>query len=221
MREDADYAAAKTGDSDCAYRLARRFLNPEVLKAMDRHCGTLQPILLSAHAVEREGVNAIPEALAEILSIELGWSADFDVVQTNIVSHTKADGFSRLARQAEFAGSIEEDRAYFLVDDFIGQGGTLANLRGWVLRHGGHVKGATVLTAKEYSATVSIDESQIHELKNKHGRHLEKWWTDRFGFGYECLTRSEGRYLINTPSADRIRDRIIAAVEDGNSAASP
>jgi hypothetical protein len=36
---------------------------------------------------------------------------------------------------------------------------------------------------------------------------------DRFGFGYDCLTSSEARYLIRTPSADRIRDRIIAAVE--------
>ena len=82
---------------------------------------------------------------------------DPEVVQTNIVSHTKADGFSRLARQAEFAGTIEPDQDYFLVDDFIGQGGTLANLRGWVLRHGGRVRGATVLTVKPYSARLCIE----------------------------------------------------------------
>jgi adenine/guanine phosphoribosyltransferase-like PRPP-binding protein len=42
------------------------------------------------------------------------------------VSHTGADGFSRLARQAQFAGSVQAGRRYVMVDDFVGMGGTLA-----------------------------------------------------------------------------------------------
>lgn len=52
------------------------------------------------------------------------------VLQTNVVAHTGADGFSRLARQAEFAGAIQPGCDYVLVDDFVGMGGTLANLKG-------------------------------------------------------------------------------------------
>ena len=87
-----------------------------------------RPTLVSAHALEREGVNAIPEALADELARMLDLPVDSSVVQTNVVSHTGADGFSRLARQAAFTGEIVAGTDYVMVDDFVGQGGTLANL---------------------------------------------------------------------------------------------
>ena len=96
-------------------------------------------------------------------------------------------------------------------DDFIGQGGTLANLIGYVEAAGGHALGATVLTGKPYSAKVSPDRAQIEALRSKHGRDLENWWRERFGFGFDCLTRSEARYLENSQDADTIRDRLAAA----------
>jgi len=46
---------------------------------------------------------------------------------------------------------------------------------------------------------------------NKHGRELENWWRERFGFDFDRLTRSEARYLQKTQDADTIRDRIVAA----------
>jgi hypothetical protein len=54
----------------------------------------------------------------------------------------------------------------------------------------------------------------LNELKRTHGDELNQWWQRRFGFDYDCLTSSEARYLIRTPSADRIRDRITAAVQE-------
>lgn len=214
VRDHPDYASAKSGDSDSAYRLVKAFLSAEVIRHLKDTNFPTKPILISAHAVEREGVNAIPEALAEALAMQLEWEVEHEVVQTNIVSHTKADGFSRMARQAEFDGQIFPHQHYFLVDDFVGQGGTLANLRGWVHHQGGHAVGATVLTGKPYSAKLTIEPEQIDELKKKHGCQLQEWWQSQFGFDYDCLTSSEARYLIRTPSADRIRDRIIAAVQD-------
>jgi len=56
-------------------------------------------ILVSVHAIEGTGVNAIPEALADLLAEYLGWRTDSGIIQTNIVGHTGANGFSRLARQ--------------------------------------------------------------------------------------------------------------------------
>ena len=94
--------------------------------------GDALPALVSAHAYERDGVNAIPAALAKLLSERLGAPFDTVVVQTNVVGHTGASGYGRLARQAAFGGEVEQDREYVMVDDFIGQGGTLANLRGWI-----------------------------------------------------------------------------------------
>ena len=63
-----------------------------------------------------------------------------------------------------------------MVDDFVGQGGTLANLRGWIEAHGGTVIGAVGLTGKHYSAKLNPSKEQLHELRQKHGRNLEEWW---------------------------------------------
>jgi hypothetical protein len=95
----------------------------------------------------------------------------------------------------------------------LAKGGTLANLRGFLIRNGACVIGGTVLTGKSYSAKLSSNEQQIIQLREKHGPELESWWLDHFGFGYQCLTHSEARYLLNTPTAQRVRDQIAQAGE--------
>jgi len=213
VKNHPDYTAAKSGDSDAAYLLVNELASLAVGHAL-KSAFPERPTLVSAHAIERNGVNAIPEALAEFLAEQLDWPVDHGVVQSNIVGHTGADGFTRLARQAEFAGAIEAGSSYFLVDDFVGQGGTLANLRGFIMGRGGEVCGATVLTGKPGSAILSSEPSLHDELRCKHGDELEIWWKSRFGFDYECLTHSEVNYLLRTPTSERVRDRIAAAVED-------
>lgn len=169
------------------------------------------PLLASAHAFERTGVNAIPEALADELARRTGFPVDASIVQVNVVGHTGANGFTRLARQAMFDGDVTAEADYLLVDDFIGQGGTLANLRGFIESHGGRVIGATVLTGKPYSAKLSPTDEQLAALRAKHGKELETWWQSRFGHGFDCLTQSEARYLERSPDADTIRSRIAAS----------
>ena len=156
--------------------------------------------------------------MAEVLGAELNWPIEHQIVQVNIVSHTKADGFSRIARQARFDGKSDPARRYLLVDDFVGQGGTLANLRGWLVHQGSRVAGATVSTGKAFSSILTLSNEQIDKLTETHGQDLRKWWNANFGFDYDCLTSSEARYLIRTSAAQRVRDKIVAAVEKGRSA---
>ena len=165
------------------------------------------PILVSAHAWESQGLNAIPAALTRLLSERLDIPREITIVQTNVVSHTGADGYGRLARQACFDGLIEAGREYIMVDDFIGQGGTLANLRGWIEKQGGKVVGAIALTGKPYSAKLNPSQEQLHELRQKHGSDFEKWWKAHFGHAFDCLTQSEARYLARSPDVDTIRNR--------------
>jgi hypothetical protein len=98
-----------------------------------------------------------------------------------------------------------------LNDSIVGQGGTLANLIGFIHSGGGVVLGATVLTGKPYSVKLAPDTASIQSLRNKHGQELEEWWRQQFGFGFDHLTRSEARYLEQTSNAQTIRDRLIAA----------
>ena len=174
------------------------------------------PMLVSAHAWESQGLNAIPAALTRLLKERLGIPREIAIVQTNVVSHTGADGYGRLARQACFDGPIEAGREYVMVDDFIGQGGTLANLRGWIEKQGGKVVGAVALTGKPYSAKLNPSQEQLHELRQKHGSDFEKWWKAHFRHTFDCLTQSEARYLARSPDVDTIRNRLAAAKQGGS-----
>ena len=214
-----DYGAAKAGDAAAAPRLIAALVGGAGVAAV---CALVKtagmdraPTFTSVQAYERGGFNAIPTALARFLGERLGAPRDTAIVQTNIVGHTGADGYGRIARQAVFAGDVEEGRGYVIVDDFVGQGGTLANLRGWIESRGGTVAGAVDLTGKPYSAKLSPSEEQLHALREKHGPSFERWWRQRFGHAFDSLTQSEARYLARSPDVDTIRDRLAAAVREG------
>ena len=161
-------------------------------------------------------MNAIPQAFANMLGRYLGWPVDEGIVQVNVVAHTGADGYARLARQAAFDGAVERGARYVLVDDFVGMGGTLANLKGHIESRGGVVLAAVALTGKPYSARLAVSPERLRELKARHGNALETWWLQRFGHAFDALTESEARYLARTAQADTIRDRLAAAEQTGD-----
>jgi hypothetical protein len=211
VKQSAHYGAAKAGDDRAAARLVDETLNPAQVEALRQLAGNATPTLVSAHALEREGVNAIPEVFADRLGALLGWPVDSVIVQINLVSYTGANGFWRLARQAGFDGPVVAGQQYVLVDDFVGMGGTLANLKGHIESNGGGVLAAVCLTGKHHSAKLAPSTERLAELRNKHGKELETWWLRHFAHAFDALTESEARYLARTETADTVRDRIAAA----------
>jgi hypothetical protein len=205
------FTAAKTGDIRAAEALVNELVNLVAVDTIRAALAGHEVELIPIHALEVQGVNEIPAAMAAELSIRLTMPVNRSIVQLNSVGHTGADGFRRLAHQAIFSGAVKPGRLYWLVDDFVGQGGTLANLVGYIDSQGGRVLGGTTLTGKPYSAMLAPDPEQIAALRTKHGPALENWWQQNFGFGFECLTRSEARYLQNTADAATIRSRLVAA----------
>jgi hypothetical protein len=103
-----------------------------------------------------------------------------------------------------------------LVDDFIGQGGTLANLKGYLESRGAAVIGTTTLTGKAYSARLNLTEETLQNSRGKDGSELEEWWLATFGYGFERLTESEARYLLRADDAHTITTRIVAAERSGD-----
>jgi adenine/guanine phosphoribosyltransferase-like PRPP-binding protein len=220
IKKHPDYPAAKAGDADSAKRLIDSTINPSVLELLRQQLDGRTPKFVAVHAYESQGVNAIPEALSSVLADHLGLDTEDSIIQTNIVGHTGAGGFVRMANQAEFSGDVVQGGEYVLVDDFVGQGGTLANLKGFIETAGGKVILATTLTGKAHSAKLAPSNEQLEELRNKHGSDIETWWKDRFGHAFDSLTQSEARYLARTESADIIRNRIAEAEQARNLAAS-
>ncbi|MEI7538343.1 MAG: phosphoribosyltransferase [Comamonadaceae bacterium] len=211
VKQHSAYKRAKAGHGPSATSLINDTMSEQQNQRLVDLLRGHTPTLVSAHAYEREGINAIPEAFAVEISKAVGWPHDLGVAQVNVVTHTGADGFSRLARQAEFAGAVQSGCEYVLVDDFVGMGGTLANLKGYIESQGGKVLAAVSLTGKPHSAKLAPSSERLQELRGKHGAELENWWIGQFAHAFDALTESEARYLAHTEAIDTIRDRIAAA----------
>ncbi len=168
-------------------------------------------MVVPIRAIETTGINLIPDAMARELSQRFGLSMTTDIVQTNTVGHTRASGFHRLAFQPLFDGLVVPEIEYMLVDDHVGLGGTLANLRGYVESCGGRVILATTLSASRNSKMLALRQETLHYLREKHGQPLEEEFLSRFNFGLDALTEAEAGYLLRSPSVDGIRDRLAEA----------
>lgn len=216
VKKHPDYPAAKAGDIGAAKRLVEASLSEQIVATADRALAGSNALIASVHAHEADGINRIPAVLAEVLGERLGLRAEESVVQINRSGHTGAGGYHRLAHPALFDGEVEKGRNYFLVDDFVGQGGTIANLKGFIEVHGGFVVLASTLTGKPYSAKLTVEPATLNALRDKHGDKLENWWKETFGYGFEFLTESEARYLERADEAQLIRDRLLAARQAGD-----
>jgi hypothetical protein len=204
------YAEAKIGDPRAASGLVADIVSDEVKALLASMMGRHRPRLLAVHAVETAGMNAIPRVFGRLLSEQFDLVLESGVVQMNRVTHTKADGYHRLAFPAVFDGSVKEGE-YVLIDDFVGQGGTLANLRGHVESRGGRVIGAVSLAGQRRSAQLRLGEQTLQELRQKHGEQLEEWWNATFGYGLDRLTQSEAGYLYRSDDFDTITTRLASA----------
>ena len=211
VKRHPEYLAAKTGDVGAAKRLTADLIGVEAIEAIARLVGGRVTMLLPVHALEAGGVNRIPAAMAELLGERMGLEVEERIVQANTVGHTGASGWERLARPAVFDGKVASGCNYVLVDDFVGQGGTLANLRGYVISEGAEVIGAAALTGKGYSAKLALSQQTLHALRGRYEKELESWWRQGFGHGFDKLTESEARYLLRAENAHTIRDRVAQA----------
>lgn len=213
-----DYEAAKGGDKDAAYRLVSDVLTKDAVDKIRNIIGSREVLLAAVHAEEASGRNKIPQAMADILGTVLHQKVDDSIIQTKRVGRTGQDGFGRLANQPEFAGNVRSDLPYFIVDDTLTQGGTLAGLKGYIESHGGRVIGASALTGKQYSARIALSPQTLSQLREHFGgTGLENWWKQQYGHGFNGLTESEANYLLHAGNADKIRDRVLAARQAGDS----
>ena len=217
-----DYEAAKGGDDAAARRLVADVMTRKSVHKLRGLVDGRKAILAAVHAEEAVSRNAIPQAMADILGKALGLEVDPALVQSAKVGRTAQDGFGRLTNQPAFEGPVRTDLPYILLDDTLTQGGTLANLKGYIEDHGGTVIGASALTGKQYSAKIAVAAETLRKLRDHfEGTDLENWWNEQHGYGFDKLTESEANYLIRAADADKIRARVLAARQDGAPPAEP
>jgi hypothetical protein len=209
------YTAAKAGDAEAALVLASDLLSHEGIARLRDFIGNRPTLLLPVVADELTGFNAIPDAMAQVLGNELGTPVVAgEIVQTNKVGHTRAPAFQRLVTPATFEGQVQADANYVLVDDHVGLGGTLANLRGYVEARGGTVVAITTLTESRDASIISLQPATRNVLWHRHGQALDDLWQSQFGYGIDCLTEVEAINLCRQHSVAGIEDFLAqAAIE--------
>lgn len=79
--DDADHRAAKSGDFSAARRFVLAYASHEVSAAIHALLAGRQPRVVSVHAEEKSGRNAIPTALADVLTVSLGGVGEAEIVQ--------------------------------------------------------------------------------------------------------------------------------------------
>jgi hypothetical protein len=102
---------------------------------------------------------------------------------------------------------------YILVDDHVGFGGTLANLRGFIEGKAGRLLGMTTLTETREARKIAVSRDTLSMLQGKHGDQLEQFWRGEFGHGINGLTNIEAGYLCRVESLAAIKNRMAQAAE--------
>jgi hypothetical protein len=210
-----DYHAAKSGDAEAALRLAMAMVDDTALTQLKQLITKTDAVLLPVSADEAFGFNAIPDALAMYLRALIGINVhDGKVLQINKVAHTRAPAFQRIITPAAFAGRIDPGKAFIIVDDHVGFGGTLANLIGYVQACGGRCVGATCLTASPASAHLPVSQTTLSMLYARYGNDIKPFWITRFGYGPECFTEREAVVVARQPSLDALEALLARATTE-------
>lgn len=209
------YQKAKSGELSSALFLVDEYLTDDfVLKLHHAIKGYDNVRIVPVHAEEQLGRNKIPMAYALALSEMLGVDMDLDIVQAKRAYRTSSDGVGRLLKRVSFDGVVLSGHHYVIVDDVITQGGTLADLRGFIESKGGKVILASTLNGKPNSAKLPITKATLGQLRKQAGKEIEQWWQEQFGYDFSQFTESEARYLakqIHRYGIDAIRDTLFAS----------
>jgi tol-pal system-associated acyl-CoA thioesterase len=212
LKDRAGYQAAKWhGDFAAATAVVRAAVDAERVEQLRAVIGDAKPVLVAVHG-EEGGRNALPTAYATLLGERLGLPVDTEIVQTNETGRTGSDAVHRMTTRAIFDGEVRPGRTYVLIDDVTTQGGTLADLRSFIERQGGHVIAATTLVGSRYRNTLALRPDTLAELRNGFGA-AEPDFQRIFGHGYEGLTEKEARYVLSLKAVDAFRDRVIATAQ--------
>lgn len=212
LESEPEYLAAKAGDREAAFAMVDRVLTDETVEGVRRLLGDRRDVRITpVLAEEASGRNKIPLMMAEVLAHRLGVEVEYGICQVERVHRTGSTADHRLAFSPTFDGEVEPGRLYFIVDDTLAMGGTVAALRGYIVNRGGHVPGAAVMTAHEGAVNLPASQNMLDGIRAKHGDAMNHYWKEEFGYGIDQLTQAEAGHLRAAASVDAIRTRIAAA----------
>lgn len=195
------YQAAKRGGNMIAARdFVKASIDKRLIQKLREEFDQFNPIICPVSAIKEKGEvsNLIPQAFASEVAVLTGWRIELNILQINRTKHTGANVIDRLMRQPRFNGKVEPGANYFLVDDLMALGGTLANLYGHIVSGGGNVCyiSALALSCHDPSRKRSLQLQQSDTVRSRlltvpAKASLSDFFESKFGFGLKCLTNAE------------------------------
>lgn len=174
----------------------------------------IPPPLVIAPAMNLlESQNVLALGYAQNLAFEMSWKLAPNIHQAVSVKRDfVTDGWFRITHQPEFYGEVESDRHYVLADDVCTMGGTLASLKGFIESKGGRVICMTTLGGPTDAVMdIAISERTLYSLEHREDGEFAEIVRKELGYGIECLTEPEGRFLLRCTSPEHLRAGIDGA----------
>lgn len=204
-----EFEAAKNGDALQAAALVQKFIQPEYAHRIAANVRRHNAVLLPVYGHEDSGANCIPAASAAWIAALTGIQTADGIIRKTPDSRTHQDGMARIFNTPVFSGDVVSGQNYYLIDDTVTQGGTLAALARHLYANDAIAVGATVLTGQQRSATLAITEPTLNQV-NAHFKELENDFHTITNRRFIDLTESEGSYIIRASIVQRFGDEVAA-----------
>jgi len=203
LKRQPGFEDAKKGDIDAAELVVSRCVKQRRINELREQYphAILLPVLSR---------NALPLALAQAIGLPI-WT---DVRLVHTVFRKFLSATQRLLHKPKFAGYVQEGAAYILVDDVVTQGGTIAELRRFVLNNGGFVVSVVALAYAIGSTAVAPTKKFWVRLLVKFGMTLNTLLRMYGVVVSICgLTNSQVRYLLRFGSVGNIARKLAKSVD--------
>ncbi|MBX5205836.1 phosphoribosyltransferase [Rhizobium sp. NZLR1] len=214
------YSAAKgQRDMDAALKVVDDLVVEDTIKklrALEMKTG-IKPKLIAPAAQIGESNNALAVGYANWLAHELDWEVDESIFQMKDFSKDKLDRWVRIAHRSTFYGEIDKKTPYVIVDDVITQGGTMADLRSFILGKGGRVIGMSAIASREGNdVQIRLDADTQTKLEKMYGGDLAKFCGEHLGFHYRGFTCPEAAGVLSCASYVHLGEKIMRGRNTGN-----
>lgn len=224
LADHALYSAAKgQRDIDAALALLDDLVVEETvgkLRDLEKQHG-VRPKLIAPAAQIGDSNNALAITYANWLGHELDWDVDESVYQIKDFSKDKSNGWVRIAHRSTFYGEIDNKTPYVIVDDVITLGGTLADLRSFILGKGGRVIGMSTIASKDgKDVQIRLDSDTQAKLEKLYGSDLAKFCDERLGFHFRGFTRSEADRILSCSGYVDLGKKIMRGLNEGHASRS-
>lgn len=167
-----------------------------------------EALIVAPSVASNDRKNVLPIAFAHALADLTGNQVCENIYQApKSKSRRQMDGRERIACETQFYGNVTPQSQYFMVDDVLTMGGTLASLRGFVESNGGKVVGIAVLADGSRAPGCALQGCGVVKLASnpeqhafiraqyKSPRSLDQVFKEVTGHDIEKLTHREAEFI--------------------------